>query len=109
MLGLGYMICMFVAAYLSYRQASLALGGLRKTPYYEYGRMELEWYESATPATCGCCLGPFMIIGSVFLIGFENSPIVLRVFIVAAIFGILGGFAVESPQARKEDARDVIG
>ncbi len=109
MLGLGYMICMFVAVYLSYRHAGLALGGLRKTPYYEYGSMELEWYESATPTTCGCCLGPFMILASVYLVGFENSPTVLGLFIIAAIFGMLGGIAVESPKARKDDARDIVG
>jgi hypothetical protein len=102
MLGIGYAIAMYIAAFLEYRVASLFMYGLRKTPYYQYGHMELEWYQSASPTTCGCCGGPFMVMAVLFLSsGYEDSPIVFSLFIIAAILSMLGGIATKHPQERE--------
>jgi hypothetical protein len=94
MLAGGYTIGMGFALYFVYKTTSLNLYGLRKTPYYQYGSMGLEWYISASPTTCGCCMGPFVILAIFFVLSYlEYSLLVFTILIVSAIFGMLGGIA----------------
>lgn len=96
MVGAAFTICIFIAVYLSYLSSGLSLGGLRKTPYYQYGDMEMEWYRSATPTTCGCCLGPFLIMAVLFIAsGYENSELVFVLYIVAGVLSMFGGLTTE--------------
>ena len=104
MLGIGYTVGMIFALYFVYKTTSLNLYGLRKTPYYQFGSMEFEWYTSATPTTCGCCMGPFVIIAIFFVLSYiENSPIVFAVLILSAVLGMFGGIAYKPGEEYQEE------
>jgi hypothetical protein len=94
--GIGFTVAMCIGAYLEYRKAGLVLHGLRKTQYFKYDTVELEWYQSASTTMCGCCGGPFMILAVLFISsGYENSPIVFSLFLIGAVLAILGGITTE--------------
>ena len=108
MLAGGYTIGIVFALYFVYKTTSLNLYGLRKTPYYQYGSMGLEWYTSASPTTCGCCMGPFVIIAIYFVLSYiENSPLVFAILIISAIFGMLGGIAYKPGDGYQEEQTEL--
>ena len=108
LLGIGYIIGMVFALYFVYKTTSLNLYGLRKTPYYQFGSVEFEWYTSATPTTCGCCMGPFVIIAIYFVLSYiENSPLVFAILIISAIFGMLGGIAYKPGEGYQEEQTEL--
>ena len=107
MIGIAYAFGMFIAAYLVYRTSELNLFGLRKTTYYRYSSMELEWYSTATPTTCGCCLAPLLIIALVFVIStYENLSLSFFLLLFAAVLGMLGGFVYQKAEEYQEDEKE---